>query len=172
MHRNSVRFLDQYESLDRHREPRGELIAQYRPPMAFHYRKPLLIMNWTNPKKWEVCYLCVLSELWEKLDSFENYLNLLNHNFLVIELSETWLSNDDYDLYGLSGYNFIGNHRSNRIGGGVAICLKKNIAYTMRDDYPDLMTILNPFLLNIKKNKMAATNILSLKSSTIHLIKI
>ena len=68
------------------------------------------------------------------LDSFENYLNLLYHNFIIIGLSETWLSNDDYDLYGLSGYNFIGNHRSDRIGGGVVICLKDYIAFIMRDD--------------------------------------
>ena len=57
----------------------------------------------------------------KNLDSFENYLNLLNHNFTVIGLSETWLSKDDYDLSRLSGYNFIGHHRSDRIGGGVAI---------------------------------------------------
>ena len=31
----------------------------------------------------------------------EHYLNILNHDFTVIELSETWLNDNDSDLYGL-----------------------------------------------------------------------
>ena len=108
--------------------------------------------------------------------SFENYLNLLNHNFTVIGLSKTWLSNDDYDLYGLSGYNFIGHHRSDRIGGGVAVCLKNNNKKTLFISwemiFPDLTRILNPFSLKLKIFKMAASQTLLLGSFTIHLIKI
>ena len=38
---------------------------------------------------------------------FENYLNMLNHDFTVIGLSETWLNDNDSDLYGLCGYKVI-----------------------------------------------------------------
>ena len=43
---------------------------------------------------------------------------MLNHDFTVIGLSETWLNYDDSDLYGLCGYKVIGHHRVNRAGGG------------------------------------------------------
>ena len=38
------------------------------------------------------------------VDNFENYLNMLNHDFTVIGLPETWLNDNDSDLYGLCGY--------------------------------------------------------------------
>ena len=103
----------------------------------------------------EVLSLCHMNirSVRKNLDSFENYLNLLNHKFTVIGLSETWLSNDDYNLYGLSGYNFIGNHRSDRIGGGVAICLKENIAYTMRDDLSRFDDDIESICIEIEKDQ-------------------
>ena len=39
----------------------------------------------------------------KNLGAFENYLNILKHEFTVIGLTETWLNDNDFDLYGLSG---------------------------------------------------------------------
>ena len=52
----------------------------------------------------------------------EPYLEILNINFSVIGLSETWLTDSNHDLYSLSGYNYVENHRSEKAGGGF-LCL-------------------------------------------------
>ena len=59
---------------------------------------------------------------------------MLNHDFTVIGLSETWLNYDDSDLDGLSGYKVIGHHRVNRAGGGVAVCVKDYVYFKERPD--------------------------------------
>ena len=68
----------------------------------------------------------------KNLGDFENYLNMLNHDFTVIGLSETWLN--DNDLYGLCGYKVIGHHRVNRAGGGVAVCVQTDVGFKERPD--------------------------------------
>ena len=68
------------------------------------------------------------------LGNFENYLNMLNHDFTVIGLSETWLNDDNSDLYSLSGYKVIGHHRVNRADGGVAVCVQEHVYFKKRPD--------------------------------------
>ena len=70
----------------------------------------------------------------KNLGDFENYLNMLNHDFTVIGLSETWLNDNDSDLYGLCGYKVIGYHRVNRAGGGVAVCVQDHVCFKERPD--------------------------------------
>ena len=84
----------------------------------------------------EILSLCHtnIRSMRQNLSAFENYMQLLDHQFTVIGFTETWLQDDSHDLYGLKGYHFIGNHRANKTGGGVAICLKDHIDYTKRSD--------------------------------------
>ena len=70
----------------------------------------------------------------KNLGNFENYLNILKHDFTVIGLSETWLSDNDGDLYGLCGYKVIGHNRVNRAGGGVAVCVQDHVYFKERPD--------------------------------------
>ena len=70
----------------------------------------------------------------KNLGDFENYLNMLNHDFTIIGLSETWLNDNDSDLYGLCGYKVIGHHRVNRAGGGVAVCVQDHVCFKERPD--------------------------------------
>ena len=70
----------------------------------------------------------------KNLGDFENYLNMLNHDVTVIGLSETWLNDNDSDLYGLCGYKIIGHHRVNRAGGGVAVCVQDHVCFKERPD--------------------------------------
>ena len=70
----------------------------------------------------------------KNLGDFENYLNILNHDFTIIGLSETWLNDNDSDLYGLCGYKVIGHHRVNRAGGGVAVCVQDHVCFKERPD--------------------------------------
>ena len=68
------------------------------------------------------------------LKKFELYLNGLNFQFPIIALSESWLREDNLDYYGIPGYTSEHNIRPNRRGGGVALLIKEDIEYTIRDD--------------------------------------
>ena len=54
--------------------------------------------------------------------------------FNFIGVSETWLSDHNYDLYGLDGYHFEENHRSSRSGGGVGLFINNSIEFLCRKD--------------------------------------
>ena len=80
-----------------------------------------------------LCHLNIRS-IKRNLTAFENYLEILQYDFSIIGLTETWLTDYDYNLYNISGYSMVENHRSSRSGGGVAICLKDSVEYTLRKD--------------------------------------
>ena len=65
----------------------------------------------------------------KNLGAFENYLKILKHGFTVIALTETWLNDNDCDLYGLSVYKVIGRHRVNRTVGGVAVFKRDHVSF-------------------------------------------
>ena len=52
-------------------------------------------------------------------DKFRVLTTNLSNSFSVIGLSETWLNDNTHDLVNLPGYDFISNHRQNKVGGGV-----------------------------------------------------
>ena len=52
----------------------------------------------------------------------------------MIGLSETWLDEDNCDLFNINGYTFEPVCRKERTGGGVAICVKEGISYVVRKD--------------------------------------
>lgn len=58
----------------------------------------------------------------------------MNHHFSIICFSETWLTSDDRDLYGLTGYDCEYDHRSGCSYGGSAIFVSKQLTYSRRTD--------------------------------------
>ena len=70
----------------------------------------------------------------KNLNSLENYMKMLNHEFTVVGLTETWLKNEINGLYSLNGYHSIGKHRVNRSGRGFAVCLKDHMAFSECND--------------------------------------
>ena len=90
----------------------------------------------------------------QNLSAFENYIQLLDHQFTVIGFTETWLQDDSHDLYGLKCYHFIGNHRVNKTGGGVAICLKDHIDYTKRSDLSHISEDMESIFIEIVNDQM------------------
>ena len=80
-----------------------------------------------------MCHLNIRS-LRKNFGSFEILLDGLQHNFSLFGAMETWLKDDDCDLYDIEGYNKLETHRQNRSGGGVAIFIKDSIEYTIRND--------------------------------------
>ena len=51
------------------------------------------------------------------LSAFENFLQLLNYDFKVIGLSETWFNENNHDLFCMSGYTITSNYRTKKVGG-------------------------------------------------------
>ena len=82
-----------------------------------------------------------ISEVPKNRGNFENYLNILKHDFTVIVLSETWLNDNHGDLYGLCGYKVIGHNRVNRAGGGAAVCVHDDVYFKESQTSPTLMKI-------------------------------
>ena len=79
-----------------------------------------------------MCHLNIRS-ISKNLSSFENYLEIIQYDFTIIGLTETWLNDTNYDWYGLQGYHFIEQHRSS-MGGWVALCIMKHLNYLERHD--------------------------------------
>ena len=58
----------------------------------------------------------------------------LSANFNVICLTETWLTLSNFNLFGIDGYNHVGNCRPDRVGGGTSIFIKEYVPYYQRVD--------------------------------------
>ena len=90
---------------------------------------------------------------------FDAYLSTLDFSFDIIALSETWLNPENADLYNIVGYDYIHKYRSNRIGGGVSILIKKPLNFTYRtdlcifnDDIESVFIEIDKSLIGEKKN--------------------
>ena len=78
---------------------------------------------------------------------------MLSHDFTVIGLTETWLTDADCDLYGMSGYKCIGRHRVNRPGGGVALCVGDHVSFRERADLSHFSEELESIFMEIEKGR-------------------
>ena len=97
------------------------------------FNKELVQTNITQLNNFSMCHVNIRSAK-KNLSDFATYLSLLKHNFSVIGLSETWLNDENSDLYDIDGFTFEPICRQNRSGGGVAICVKRGISYIVRKD--------------------------------------
>ncbi|CAB3992540.1 Hypothetical predicted protein [Paramuricea clavata] len=71
---------------------------------------------------------------WSLLGNFDNFKHLLINlrtSVSVIRVSETWLNELTCDQVNIPEYNFVSNHRSSKIGGGVGLYLHNNLKYKM-----------------------------------------
>ena len=59
--------------------------------------------------------------LLNKLDDIKSLLENIPHSFSAIGISETWLTDTTQDLVNISGYKFLSNHRTKKVGGGVGL---------------------------------------------------
>ena len=85
------------------------------------------------------------------LGNLEAYLQCLNFEFSVVGISETWLNDNNCELYNLNGYNLVETHRSSKKGGGVGIFIKKGIPYTSRNDLVSEESIFESLFIEIDK---------------------
>ena len=70
----------------------------------------------------------------KNLSKLDSLLSDIDHEFSIVALSETWLKSDNYLLYGINNYNSEHSYRSTKGGGGVALYVKNDIEYFLRDD--------------------------------------
>ena len=94
-----------------------------------------------------VCHANIRS-VSKNLSNLESYLKLN-----IVGLTETWLQNENNDLYSLNGCHFIGKHRVNR-GGGVAVCLKVHMAFSERNDISIFDDELESVFIEIDKSQL------------------
>ena len=71
----------------------------------------------------------------KNFDDFQLLLSSVKFDFDIIAVSETWFHpNLDLNIYSMQGYSLIQQCRDNKNGGGVAIYVKHNIQYKIRND--------------------------------------
>ena len=70
----------------------------------------------------------------KNISCLQSYMSLLDNNFSVIGVTETWLHDANHDKYNLDGYNQINNYRTSRIGGGVSLYIMQCFEYIERKD--------------------------------------
>jgi hypothetical protein len=69
-----------------------------------------------------------------KFDSFKQLINSFNIPFQVIGLTETWLNDNNDDLFELENYDFVNVNRCRKNGGGVGIFISNQMKYKSRKD--------------------------------------
>ena len=74
---------------------------------------------------------CVISTL--RVWKFKAFAGL-RFEFAFIGVSETWLTDSNHNLFNLSGYTSIEQHRIGNAGGGVGLFLKDHIEYNLIAD--------------------------------------
>ena len=92
------------------------------------------------------------------LGSLEVYLQCLNFDFSIIGISETWLSDNNCDLFYLNGYNLVEKHRSCKKGGGVGLFINKEIPYVYRCDRVSPEPIFESLYIEIDKHVFQQQN--------------
>ena len=77
------------------------------------------------------------------------FLHNLNINFTILGITETWLTDNNYELYNLQNYNLVEKHRTTRSGGGVGIYLPESLNYKHRGDLSIFNDILESVFIEI-----------------------
>ncbi len=70
----------------------------------------------------------------KNISNIVNYVNLLENRFSVIGISETWLKDIHDPLIQIPNYTIEGFCRQNKRGGGVALYIKQDLEYSIRND--------------------------------------
>ena len=89
---------------------------------------------------------------------FEIFLSDLDIEFTVIALTETWLNSNNYDLYNINGYVLESRHRSNKVGGGVALFIRQGIQFQLRQDLCEFSDVIESLFIEISKTDINTEN--------------
>ena len=70
----------------------------------------------------------------QNLNNLTAFLGTLDYKFQIIALSETWLHEQNTELYNIAHYSKESSERKNRRGGGVALYVAESLRYSSRND--------------------------------------
>ena len=87
-----------------------------------------------NKKTFSLMHLNIRS-VPKHFDDFLVYLKTIKLVPSVIGLSETWLTEQNSDLYSIDDYNFVSKNRTNKRGGGVGLFVRSSLDHTMMKDH-------------------------------------
>ena len=76
-----------------------------------------------------LCHMNIRSIKADHLGDFDNYMRMLNLDFSIIGVTETWLNDVTCELYGMGGYEFIAKHRTNKVGGSIGFFVMNGVSY-------------------------------------------
>ena len=93
-----------------------------------------------------------IKSLSKHFDELELYLESLNYNFSFIGLTETWLNDNNCDLFARDNYESINRYRKHRIGGGVSLYIKQDIKYKSRSDLECFDTNFETLFVEVDKS--------------------
>ena len=82
----------------------------------------------------------------------QQYLNMLEYDFSVIGIFETWLNENNAGLYDLNGYVTIKGCRKQRRGGGVPLYIRDEIWFATRNDLGFFDSEIESILIEIDKD--------------------
>ena len=68
-------------------------------------------------------------------DALAHLLANINHKFSVLAITETWVKESNVNDLSFEGYNFVSNHRANKIGGGVGLFIDQNFSYKILPEF-------------------------------------
>ena len=99
-----------------------------------------------------LCHVNIRS-IRKNLSELESYLEVLDHEFSIIGLTETWLNDSSCEIYGINGYNTVERHRT-RTGGGVALFIRDNFNFSKRNDLAHFDEDIESVYIEIGKDQL------------------
>ena len=87
----------------------------------------------------------------KNIDNFITFLHGLDLNFCAIGVTETWLKCND-PCYNIDGYNFLGNSRQDRRGGGVGAYIRNDFYFVHRSDLDIFSECMECIFIEIKSS--------------------
>ena len=62
-------------------------------------------------------------------------LAAIEYKFSVVSITETWIRSSDCRELNLPGYQFISNHRSDRVGEGVGMYIDQDLSFKILKEH-------------------------------------
>ena len=87
-----------------------------------------------NPGTEDSMFHMNIKSLPKHFDELQQYLDMLEYDFSVFGISETWMNEHNADLYDLNGYVTIKGCRKQRRGGGVSLYNRDEISFATGND--------------------------------------
>ena len=79
---------------------------------------------------------------------------MLNLNFTVIGMSETWLYDANVHCFGIESYNHLFQYRKERRGGGVSLFIHKKLSAKCREDLNVNQSFMEAIFVEIPKDEI------------------